>query len=387
VPAIILWVYAGLTGFSPSVLRAAVMFTGFIIAEEFGKSKESFNTLMSSAFTLLIFDPMMIFNIGFQLSYLAVLGIMTLQKPLLALYYSPHYIFREIWKMCAVSIAAQIITMPLCLYYFHQFPTYFLFANILVIPISTVILYAGLFFFACYWFQPLAWLSINLAAAFTHWMNMIIGYFDKLPMALIERIGISFLGMMVLYVFVFGFYQWWVRQKQHALYVCLIALAVYGIDSYCIKANKWRQNEVAVHSLGGEIQLSVRTGDQVEVYSKSDTQIFEKELSSMLVENRVQSISRMPIDTTTDIINVTVGERQVQFQFIKKETRFIYPNAILIFPKSQARSYFKFTNAQHWKGPMIILDIGYSKRKQDFLLKTLNTDKSKVVCKFGSLVV
>jgi competence protein ComEC len=387
VPALILWVYAGLTGFSPSVLRAAVMFTGFIIAEEFGKSKESFNTLMSSAFVLLVFDPIMLFNIGFQLSYLAVLGIMTLQKPLLSLYYSRHYLLREIWKMCAVSIAAQIITMPLCLYYFHQFPTYFLFANILVIPISTVILYAGLLFFACHWFQPLAWLSINLATAFTHWMNMIIGFFDKLPMALIERIGVSFFGMVLLYLFVFGFFQWWVRQKQVAFYVCLVSLGLYGVDSYCIKANKWRQNEVAVHSLGGEIQLSVRSGDQVEVYSKNDTELFEKELTSMLVENRVQSIRRMAIDSTADIINVSVGERRVQFQFIKKETRFIYPEAILIFPKSQSRSYFKFTNAKDWKGPMVILEKGYSKRKQDFLIKTLNTDRSKVVGKFGSLIV
>ena len=216
---------------------------------------------------------------------------------------------------------------------------------------------------------------------------MIIGFFDKLPMALIERIGVSFFGMILLYIFLFGFFQWWVRQKQIALYVCFVSLGFYGVDSYCIKANKWSQNEVTVHSLGGEIQLSVRTGDQVEVYSKSDTQVFEKELTSMLVENRVQSIRRMPIDSVADVINVTVGERQVQFQFIKKETRFIYPEAILIFPKSQARSYFKFTNAKDWKGPFVILDKGYSKRKQDFLIKTLNTDKSKVVSKFGSLIV
>ncbi|MFZ4785956.1 MAG: ComEC/Rec2 family competence protein, partial [Flavobacteriales bacterium] len=260
-PASVLWIYAGLTGFSPSVLRAAVMFSFFIVAEEFSKTNESFNTLFSSAFLLLVFDPMMLFNIGFQLSYIAVLGIMTLQRPILGLYYSPIKVLNETWKMIAVSIAAQIITIPLTLYYFHQFPTWFLVANILVIPISTVILYAGLFFFSMSWFEPLAWLSINIANSATKLMNAIILMIEKWPRSLIEMIPMSAFQMVLCYGLIFFLFQWWVRSKANVLFGILI---VFGCI-FCISAMHSvfieKERMTMLHLIEGKLVVSqVREG-------------------------------------------------------------------------------------------------------------------------------
>jgi competence protein ComEC len=113
-----------------------------------------YNTLGASAFFLLLFDPYMIMSVGFQLSYLAVLGIVYIQPRMYLLWEPKHRFLDEIWKVTTVSIAAQIATSPLGLLYFHQFPNYFMLANLLVIPGSFVVLVGGLAILA-FGFWPL----------------------------------------------------------------------------------------------------------------------------------------------------------------------------------------------------------------------------------------
>src|SRR5690606_34922050 len=108
------------------------------------RSTNVYNTLAVSAFCLLLFDPFLIRSVGFQLSYLAVLGIVYLYPRILILWEPQHAFTAEIWKIASVSIAAQLATFPLGLLYFHQFPNYFLLSNLLVVPLSSVVLICGL---------------------------------------------------------------------------------------------------------------------------------------------------------------------------------------------------------------------------------------------------
>jgi len=152
----LLWGFAFVTGLSPSVLRAVTMFSFIALARPFGKQTNIYNTLAASVFFLLIYNPYLIMSVGFQLSYLAVLGIVYLQRPMYNLWEIENRVGDWIWQITSVSIAAQTATFALALLYFHQFPTYFLISNLLVVPLSTLVLVFGIFLLAISFFPPLA---------------------------------------------------------------------------------------------------------------------------------------------------------------------------------------------------------------------------------------
>jgi competence protein ComEC len=140
---IALWLYSLLCGLSPSILRATVMFTFIIAADLLNVRSSVYNTLAASAFVLLCIDPNMLANVGFQLSYLAVIGIVFFQPYIYDWYTAPNRVMDEIWKITAVSLAAQLVTCPIGLLYFHQFPNCFLFSNLIIIPLTTIILHGN----------------------------------------------------------------------------------------------------------------------------------------------------------------------------------------------------------------------------------------------------
>ncbi|MGC4100454.1 ComEC/Rec2 family competence protein [Ferruginibacter sp.] len=146
-----LWLFSLLTGASASVLRSAVMFTFITIGNNISKKPSIYNSLAASAFTLLCYDPYFLWDVGFQLSYLAVVGIIIFQKPIYNLIYIKNKWIDAVWKLVAVSLAAQILTFPVCIYYFHQFPNLFLLTNIVAVPLSSIILYAEIFLVAFSW--------------------------------------------------------------------------------------------------------------------------------------------------------------------------------------------------------------------------------------------
>jgi len=140
----VLWGYAMMTGFTPSVLRAATMFSFLSIAKTSRRKTNIYNTLAASALLLLVVQPWLIMSVGFQLSYMAVLGIVFLQPKIYNLLSTESWFLDKVWSITAVSIAAQLATFPLGLYYFHQFPSLFFITNLVVIPGAFLILVGGL---------------------------------------------------------------------------------------------------------------------------------------------------------------------------------------------------------------------------------------------------
>ncbi|NJO01523.1 MAG: ComEC family competence protein [Bacteroidia bacterium] len=169
----ILWAYACITGLSPSVLRAVTMFSFVVVGMAMRKRRSTYNTIAASAFGLLICDPFLVWSVGFQLSYLAVLGIIYLQPLIYRWVVLPNRFADYLWQLASVSLAAQFATFPLGIYYFHQFPNYFLLANLLVLPLVQFILYLGLALLM------LAWLPL---------VNQVLGY---LLTGMIEGINFS----------------------------------------------------------------------------------------------------------------------------------------------------------------------------------------------------
>lgn len=179
---IVMWIYAFITGMSPSVVRAVFMFSVLVIAQLFGRQYHSINALFFTGFALCLVDPFVIYDIGFQLSFLAMLGIFLLYKPIGELIYIENKWIRKVWEGTAIGFAAQLMTTPLSLYYFHQFPNYFILTNIGLMASSGLILGAGVFLFATSWWKAMSKITgivltwvIFLSLAFIEWVEGLPG--------------------------------------------------------------------------------------------------------------------------------------------------------------------------------------------------------------------
>ncbi|WP_231459508.1 ComEC/Rec2 family competence protein [Pedobacter sp. Leaf132] len=137
----LIWIYALITGLSPSVVRSAIMIGIFITAKTFARNKNGYNTLAFAAFCQLIYNPFLIWDVGFQLSYISVFGLIYLQPKIYKWIYIKNKWLNKVWELIAISLAAQIVTFPLCIYYFHQFPIYFLLGNLFIsLPLMVIMI-------------------------------------------------------------------------------------------------------------------------------------------------------------------------------------------------------------------------------------------------------
>ena len=194
-----IWMFALLTGLSPSVQRAALMFSMLLLGKTLQRPQQAFNTLAAAAFLLLWTDPWMLLDVGFQLSYLAVAGILLFQPRLQRLIFFKNKWLAAGWNLIAVGVAAQLSTFPVSLYYFHQFPVYFWLSGLLVVPLSPVILGLGI---ALLGLQGVPWVSglIGwLLWAIIRLMNAGVFLMSELPAALIRDWWISEWTVCLLY--------------------------------------------------------------------------------------------------------------------------------------------------------------------------------------------
>lgn len=194
----ILWIYALMTGFSPSVIRAVFMFSILALAQIMGRNYNPINTLFFTAFVLLILQPLYLFDIGFQLSYIAMLGIFTFNKQVSNWVQTKNKIIKFFWEGTAVGLSAQFMTVPLSLYYFHQFPNYFALANLGIMLFSGVILGGGIALFA-FSFVPI----INSIIGFGLFLSLYLMYqflvwIEQLPGAVAYGFSFSFLTTIIL---------------------------------------------------------------------------------------------------------------------------------------------------------------------------------------------
>ena len=244
-----LWFYAALTGLSPSVLRAATMFSFIIVAKAFNKHTNIYNTLAASALFLLLINPYLIMEVGFQLSYLAVIGIVYIQPKIQEWFTFDNWLLNQTWTITAVSIAAQIATCPLGLHYFHQFPNYFLLSNLIVIPISTVIIYVGI---AVFTFSHIPIAVKYLAIVFTWliwFLNASVKWIESLPFSLLQGISISILETWLLYgltiVILFYFNNRKYIYLKFSLWFCIAILISQTIE----QSQEYKQKKIIVYNV------------------------------------------------------------------------------------------------------------------------------------------
>lgn len=229
---LVLWMFAFVTGLPPSVLRAVAMFSFVALAKPLGRTTSILNTLAASAFFLLAYDPYLILAAGFQLSYLAVLGIVTLYRPIYNVLELKWAWADWLWQITCVSIAAQLATLPVTLYYFHQFPVYFLLANVFVIPASTVILLGGILLLIV---SPIPWLAGWLAKglAFTVWLlNEGLFVVGQLPSTVIYPIPMTMVRSLCLGGIIVCAYSLLRTRQFRWVWALVGCVTVFAIDDF-----------------------------------------------------------------------------------------------------------------------------------------------------------
>ena len=223
----ILWLFSLLAGGSPSVLRSAVMFTCIVLGESRDRKISVYNSLAASAFLLLCYNPFWLWDVGFQLSYIAVLSIVVFSKPVYDLLYIPNKLLDHGWKLISVTIAAQILTTPISIYYFHQFPIVFLVTNLVAIPLSSIIL-LGEIMLCAFSFLPdmetgIGWIVYQLIRL----LNQFIEYMDKLPFAVWSNLSISSFQTLFFYGTIIAISCWLLQKNNRAVIWALSSLICF----------------------------------------------------------------------------------------------------------------------------------------------------------------
>jgi competence protein ComEC len=375
---VVLWGYAFITGLSPSVLRSVAMFSFVAVAQPFNFRTNIYNTLGASAFFILLYDPFLIMSVGFQLSYLAVLGIVYFYPLFHRWYFPTTRLGSEIWKVTCVSFAAQVSTFSLGLLYFHQFPNYFLLSNLLVIPISFGVLVLGIFVIAISFITPIATLAGILLTWLIDLMNGIVFFVEALPFSLINHVYISTFQSWLLMLMVVMLLLLFQYRKIFGLwgFVCMVVVFCFTQwrhvtrEVYVDKLTFYKVNKhTAVDFMSRGIAYFYADSTLVSMYDKIRFHITPNRIRSGI--GKFISIEQAPA-VQTDYGNMVLWKGN-SFLFFNQKVKVLPENIrvdYLIIGKNAVTEWTHVLN--HIDPRVIILDtsnsMGYAKKSVQELI-------------------
>lgn len=263
-------IFAIISGLSPSVLRSVVMFSFLAIGNHLRRSGNIYHTLLVSMFLILLFEPYFLFDVGFQLSYIALFFILWLQ-PLLQSMYSPkHKISKYLWNALTVSFAAQIGASPLCLYYFHQFPGLFFVTNIIIIPVLSFIMIAGIIVMLIAIFCSPPILLVGIFEKSIYILNQMIHFVASFESFVIRDISFNSYYTITFYLLIISATIWFKKPDFTKLTFLLTSVILVQISFIYTKKETENQQELIIYNSKKNTLISERTGKNIILFS-SDT--------------------------------------------------------------------------------------------------------------------
>lgn len=265
-----LWLFSLLAGAQPSILRSALMFTCIVLGESLSKKTSIFNTMAVSAFILLCINPYWLWDVGFQLSYAAVLSIIIFMRPIYNWFYIKNKVLDFLWKLNAVTLAAQILTVPLSIYHFHQFPNLFILTNFLAVPLSSAILLGEIFLCVISFIPAVAILVGKLISWLIWLMNTYIEKIETIRFSLWDGLQISILQAILLVLFSIGTCYWLMEKSTKGLKYGLLALFGFvALRSFSfIQSNK--QEKIIVYNVPQKRAIDIVNGRNYFFVGDSD---------------------------------------------------------------------------------------------------------------------
>lgn len=296
---ITLWLYALITGLSPSVMRAACMFSFIVVGEAMRRKGGVFNSLAASAFFLLLYNPYLIFTVGFQFSYLAVVGIVFFQPKFDKLLFIRNPILNKLWQLTTVALAAQIATFPLTIYYFNQFPSYFLLSGYVVILMAGILIYLSALLLILSQVEILSnilgWILQHLIKI----LNQIIVWIQELPGAVIHSLSFSSFQVVLLYALIISLIFIVILRRKMAVYGFMILLISFQIPEL-LKHFQPKKQELIVFNAGRNALIAFRSGNQVSYLCDRDMKISKQKFlaNNYQIQNH---LNKLKTDTIQDV--------------------------------------------------------------------------------------
>ena len=287
---LLLWSYAIVAGLSPSVVRAVTMFTAVAIAINLKRANNIYNTLAVSAFVLLLFRPNFLFEVGFQMSYTAVIGIVSIQ-PVLSKFLTPSlWLTRKLWDIFTVTLAAQASVLPISIYYFHQFPSLFFVTNLVIIPFLGVILGCGFFIII---FSSLGWMNgwvVWLYSKIIFGLNQFIDWVAGFENLLIKDIPLSIVELVALFYLIAMLVRCIQKPSTSRLIWALSSVAIFQL-AHLYTQKTTETSELVVFHKTAESIIGFKSANHLQLYSGSDSIAMNQSfIKDYKIGNRIKTI-------------------------------------------------------------------------------------------------
>lgn len=267
-----LWTYAFITGMSPSVVRSALMFSFVAIGTSLERKSQIYNTVFMSAFIMLLIEPNFIYNIGFQLSYAAVLSIIIFQKPFATLLPVRNKVLRWLRDLVSVSVAAQIGTLPFTLYYFQQFPNYFLLTNLVAIPLSTIVIYIAITLLATSFIPVVA----TYVAILLKWSLVTLNYsiveIHHLPFS-VAVLTLNFAQVLAMVGAITFITLYFYTKKASPLLIGLMCILVVSLLSLRTTYNTLHSDKIIVYSSSKHLHINLIGKNKNYIYTTNSEEL------------------------------------------------------------------------------------------------------------------
>lgn len=281
--------FAIISGLSPSVLRSVVMFSFLAIGNHLRRNGNIYHTLLVSILLILLFEPYFLFDVGFQLSYFALFFILWLQPLLKNLWDPKNKIAKYIWEALTVSFAAQIGTLPLCLYYFHQFPGLFFVTNIIILPILSFIMIAGIVVMLIAIFTNPPLIIILIFEKSIYLLNFMIHAVASVDSFVIQNISFNFYHLVSFSFFIIAVVIWFKSPNYTKTIMTILSILLIQLSFIMTKIEVQNQEEFIVYNDKNNTLISERIGKNITLFSSDSTKGNEENwaIKSYLVNNSI----------------------------------------------------------------------------------------------------
>ncbi len=276
---LLIWLYALLTGFSASVVRATTMFTAISVGVLIKRPVATGKSLFLSAFLLLLVNPLFLFDIGFQLSYLAVFSIIYWNPIFLKIWHPKNKIVFFFWSIFIVSLSAQIGILPLSFYYFHQFPALFFVTGLLILPFLGVLLGIGLLTCVLAYFEILPTLLVSVLSILIETLNKVIVFIAKQEQFLVKEIFFTLLLTIITYIIIIALYRLFEKFSYKRMFFLLTSILIFQMGLFYYKYIRESTSEFIVFNKNKNSLIAFRKGNKVIFYTSADS------ISNNLINN------------------------------------------------------------------------------------------------------
>lgn len=323
----LIWLYVVVAGAPPSAVRAATMFSLLGIGFALQKSPNGINQLLATAFVVLCANPMWLYDIGFQLSFVAVLSIILFYRPVYRWYAPVSKVTRALWSAVAVSIAAEVLVAPLVVYYFHMFPLQFIVANVLAYIFMGVILVLGMLLIVVSPFYTIAQVVATITVALTTWFNSLVYRLQQWNFNSFHRLTLTDVQLVLLYFLIICLSVAFMLKNKRALFMGLAASCCWMLSSCIAQWQVLNQQMLVVYNAGKDNYIELINGNkaiQLQMPDSINVQVDKYVLTPAHINMHVSTIEKAPLsnqllkigDATVFILNQPVSDTTIPVDYV-----------------------------------------------------------------------